>query len=193
MKGIIFLDFDGVINNTTDIKDEENIDYGPMYISKRNLDPLIYLFKKCLKEDIKIVISSTWSVFGLKRIKHFFSSFIDMEILDNVILGSTNYLIYSNNNLGNHRSVEIVQYLINDKNLNEFNNYIFLDDSMGEFSSFDICRLIKVNPENGLTNDLVDKSVDILINEINFNHWTEFYNDKQIEEIMKLEPLVNKK
>ena len=191
MKGIIFLDLDGVVNNTTDVDDELNINHGPMYIAIRNLDPMRRLFEKCKENDIKIVISSTWSVFGFNKIYYFFKDLIDEEILKEVMIDTTEYLIYDGSN---HRSIEIAKYLFSDEKLRDLKNYLFIDDSLSEFTESDLNRLVHINQEIGLTIDKVDESIDIIINNkfIDKPTYKDQFSKEKLSDIMKMKAIFSK-
>lgn len=191
MKGIIFLDLDGVVNNTTDVDDELNIDHGPMYIAIRNLGPMRRLFEKCRENDIKIVISSTWSVFGFNKIYYFFKDLIDEKILKEVMIDTTEYLIYDGSN---HRSIEIAKYLFSDEKLKDLKNYLFIDDSLSEFTESDLNRLVHINQEIGLTVEKVDESIDIIINNkfIDKPTYKDQFSKEKLNDIMKMKAIFRK-
>ena len=186
---IIFLDFDGVINNETDTY-FDIIEYGRFEISKNNLRALNKLFMECFYRDIKIVISSTWSVFGEDVIRVFLYRFMGELIVNTVLMGTTNYLHLPNELRGyGNRTVEIIQYLVNNGLGNE-QNYCFIDDSLSEFSDFDKDRCFHINKRIGLKEHDVDKVVEFFEKELsrNMNKWRDYINVEQMELISKLKP-----
>lgn len=186
---IIFLDFDGVINNESDTY-LDVIECGRFEISKNNLRALNKLFMECFYRDIKIVISSTWSVFGLDIIKEFLYKFFGKIITNVVVIGTTNYLHLPDVLKGyGNRTIEIIQYLINNGLDNE-QNYCFIDDSLSEFSDFDKDRCFYIDKRIGLKEHDVDKVIEFFEKDSskNMNKWSDYISVEQIDLISKLKP-----
>lgn len=177
-KGIVFLDFDGVINNFG--KRDEGNERVDLYIgtaSKSNIAPLNYLFDQCLKNDFYIVISSAWNIGGTGRCIYELSNIIEHETLDKVVLGCTEYMTdagveHYNNLYDLHmeededgclptRGVECFHF-IEKFELDE--NYAFIDD-IDNFLPFQKDRMILTHPRVGLTMELVDKTMEMMKNE----------------------------
>ena len=197
--GIIFLDFDGVLNNTSNLENRGNDHFKKFHIetdnisyaSLNNIQYLIELFIFCIKNDIKIVISSSWSLYGLKGIKEkmyevFFFFFIDLLFID-----TTDYIVYEAYDIKLDipiRTIEIVKWML-DNNYYD-NDYLIIDDESVLFSEYDIKnKLIKTNPKLGFTiNEL--ETVKNIFNLNNFkDNIISTLELDIIEKIKKLKPL----
>ena len=146
---LIFLDVDGVLNNTQNIKK-----YRLFFRGKRRLlvdvKPF-YCFKKLLKEieknnmDVKIVISSSWRVGSIpadwkKLFKHYFDN-------PEIVKGRTPYLYKD-------RGIEILELLkITKEKGDMIDDYIVLDDDIEDIiNHIPNNKVIKINRRYGLTN-----------------------------------------
>lgn len=145
---LIFLDVDGVLNNTQNIKK-----YRLFFRGKRRLlvdvKPF-YCFKKLLKEieknkmDVRIVISSSWRVGSIpadwkKLFKHYFDN-------PEIVKGRTPYLYKD-------RGIEILELLKIAKEKGDMiDDYIVLDDDIEDIiNHIPNNKVIKINRRYGLT------------------------------------------
>lgn len=145
---LIFLDVDGVLNNTQNIKK-----YRLFFRGKRRLlidiKPFFY-FKKLLKEieknnlDVKIVISSSWRVGSIpadwkKLFKHYCNN-------GEIVKGRTPYLYKD-------RGIEILELLeIAKEKGHMIDDYIVLDDDIEDIiNHIPNNKVIKINRKYGLT------------------------------------------
>ena len=145
---LIFLDVDGVLNNTQNIKK-----YRLFFRGKRRLlvdvKPF-YCFKKLLKEieknkmDVRIVISSSWRVGSIpadwkKLFKHYFDN-------PEIVKGRTPYLYKD-------RGIEILELLKIAKEKGDMiDDYIVLDDDIEDIiNHINYERVMKINRRYGLT------------------------------------------
>ena len=146
---LIFLDVDGVLNNTQNIKK-----YRLFFRGKRRLlvdvKPVFYL-KKLLEEieknnmDAKIVISSSWRVGSIpadwkKLFLHYFNN-------AEIVKGRTPYLYKD-------RGIEILELLEIAKEKGDIiDDYIVLDDDIEDIiNHIPNNKVIKINRRYGLTN-----------------------------------------
>ena len=146
---LIFLDVDGVLNNTQNIKK-----YRLFFRGKRRLlvdvKPVFYL-KKLLEEieknnmDVKIVISSNWRVGSIpadwkKLFKHYFDN-------PEIVKGRTPYLYKD-------RGMEILDLLEIAKEKGDMiDDYIVLDDDIEDIiNHINPNKVLKINRRYGLTN-----------------------------------------
>ena len=146
---LIFLDVDGVLNNTQNIKK-----YRLFFRGKRRLlvdvKPFFY-FKKLLEEieknkmDVRIVISSSWRVGSIpadwkKLFKHYFNN-------GEIVKGRTPYLYKD-------RGIEILKLLEIAKEKGDMiDDYIVLDDDIEDIiNHISPNKVMKINRRYGLTN-----------------------------------------
>lgn len=146
---LIFLDVDGVLNNTQNIKK-----YQLFFRGKRRLlvdvKPVFYL-KKLLKEiekeklNVKIVISSSWRLGTIpadwkKLFKHYFNN-------GEIVIGRTLYLYKD-------RGIEILKLLEIAKEKGDMiDDYIVLDDDIEDIiNHISPNKVMKINRRYGLTN-----------------------------------------
>lgn len=145
---LIFLDVDGVLNNTQNIKK-----YRLFFRGKRRLlvdvKPFFY-FKKLLEEiektnmDVKIVISSSWRVGSIpadwkKFFKHYFNN-------GEIVKGRTPYLYKD-------RGIEILELLEIAKEKGDMiDDYIVLDDDIKDIINYiNNEKVMKIDRRYGLT------------------------------------------
>lgn len=145
---VMFLDIDGVLNNTQNIKK-----YRLFFRCKRRLlvdvKPVFY-FKKLLKEieknnmEVKIVISSSWRVGSIpadwkKLFKHYFNN-------EEIVIGRTPYLYKD-------RGIEILELLEIAKEKGDIiDDYIVLDDDIEDIiNHINTEKIMKINRRYGLT------------------------------------------
>ena len=197
--GIIFLDFDGVLNNTSNLENRGNDHFKKFHIetdnisyaSLNNIQYLIELFIFCIKNDIKIVISSSWSLYGLKGIKEKMYEVFGKYFIDLLFIDTTDYIVYEANDIKLDipiRTIEIVKWML-DNNYYD-NDYLIIDDESVLFSEYDIKnKLIKTNPKLGFTiNEL--ETVKNIFNLNNFkDNIISTLELDIIEKIKKLKPL----
>ena len=146
---LIFLDVDGVLNNTQNIKK-----YRLFFRGKRRLlvdvKPVVYL-KKLLEEieknniDVKIVISSSWRVGSIasdwrKLFLHYFNN-------AEIVIGRTPYLYKD-------RGIEILELLKIAKEKGDMiDDYIVLDDDIEDIiNHINYEKVMKIDRRYGLTN-----------------------------------------
>ena len=145
---LIFLDVDGVLNNTQNIKK-----YRLFFRGKRRLlidiKPFFCL-KKLLEEieknkmDVRIVISSSWRVGSIasdwkKLFKHYFNN-------AEIVKGRTPYLYKD-------RGIEILDLLEIAKEKGDMiDDYIVLDDDIEDIiNHISLNKVMKINRKYGLT------------------------------------------
>ena len=145
---LIFLDIDGVLNNTQNLKK-----YRLFFRGKRRLlvdvKPVFH-FKKLLKEieennlDVKIVISSSWRLGTIpldwkKLFKHYFNN-------GEIVIGRTPYL-YKDRGIEILKLLEVAKekgYVVDD--------YIILDDDIEDIINYiNTEKIMKINRRHGLT------------------------------------------
>lgn len=159
---VIFLDFDGVVNNISydkymdiDILVKKGKDkYFTSTWSINNLEPFKELLLWCQKEDIKIVISSSWRILfdSYSYIEEMFCDIFKeysyqkrKHKYENLVIGRTKSF--------GDRGLEILQWLNDNSELN-ITNYIVVDDEI----DYDIKQYINkehyIHTDNkiGLTN-----------------------------------------
>lgn len=197
--GIIFLDFDGVLNNTSNLENRGNEYFKKFhvetdnisYASLNNIQYLIELFIFCIKNDIKIVISSSWSLYGLERIKEKMYEVFGKYFIDLLFIDTTDYIVYEANDIKLDipiRTVEIIKWML-DNNYYE-NDYLIIDDESVLFSEYDIKnKLVKTNSKLGFTiNELETVKNTFNLNNFKDNIILTLESDI-IEKIKKLKPL----
>ena len=144
MKKVIFLDFDGVLNNYYNPLHARRC-LSPIYIG--NLNSLLSIVP-----DVKIVISSTWRIIrDLKQLK-------DVLALagfkhPHVVIDTTPRIS------GSQRGQEIDQWLSDNKDVLSF---VILDDDSDMDPHMD--HLVKTNGYTGLTKNDVTQAASILSN-----------------------------
>lgn len=153
---VIFLDFDGVINNRGDeddyifypVKDRSGHLHS-LPFSASNIYPIKKLFNFLLKENIKIILSTSWRlIFSFEEIEEVFKQFFGLNIIkDNLIIGETSASL----NLLS-RGEEIEEYL--SKHL-DIVDYLIIDDNFN-FSAKQNSHILLTNPSKGFTiNDFI--------------------------------------
>lgn len=197
--GIIFLDFDGVLNNTSNLENRGN-DYfkkfhvetdSISYASLNNIKFLTELFIFCIKNDIKIVISSSWSLYGLKRIKEKMCEVFGKYFIESLFIDTTDYIVYEEQDIKLNipiRTVEIIKWMLNNNYYDK--DYLIIDDESILFSDYDVTnKLIKTNSKLGFTiNEL--ETVKNIFNLNNFkDNIISTLESDIIEKIKKLKPL----
>lgn len=197
--GIIFLDFDGVLNNTSNLENRGN-DYfkkfhvetdNISYASLNNIKFLTELFIFCIKNDIKIIISSSWSLYGLERIKKKMCEVFGKYFIESLFIDTTDYIVYEENDIKLDipiRTVEIIKWMLDNNYYDK--DYLIIDDERILFSDYDITnKLIKTNSKLGFTiNEL--ETVKNIFNLNNFkDNIISTLELDIIEKIKKLKPL----
>ena len=159
---VIFLDFDGVVNNISydkymdiDILVKKGKDkYFTSTWSINNLEPFLNLLLWCQKEDIKIVISSTWRIL--------FDSYSYIEEMFCDIFKQYDYqkrknkyndLVIGRTKSFDFRGLEILQWLKDNKHLN-IENYVVIDDEVDyDIKEYiDKKHYVQTDSKVGLTN-----------------------------------------
>ena len=145
---VMFLDIDGVLNNTQNIKKYRLFLKGDRRLLI-DIQPFYY-FKKLLKEieknnmEVKIVISSSWRVGSIpadwkKLFKHYFNN-------AEIVRGRTPYLYKD-------RGIEILELLEIAKEKGDIiDDYIVLDDDIEDIiNHINTEKIMKINRRYGLT------------------------------------------
>lgn len=152
---IVFLDFDGVVNNSKDANQitlpllrDDGVASRLTRWSASCIPSFIELLKLCDIYGYKIVISSTWrlftsnpDVFNEYFITHFRTSFMDISD-KSLVIGVTKFKDAK-------RGTEILDYLDN----HDVSNYIIIDDDMFDIINnpdIDKSKCIKINNDTGL-------------------------------------------
>ena len=167
----LFLDFDGVLNT---------MEYQTVLQWKGDPRKDMYgtLFDPCAIENLdliiehtaaKIIISSSWRLDGIKRIREMWSArglpgeiygvtpeldqvcFISLEDKRNTI----SVIPYGT------RGLEINEWLRTNTNYNTCYSYAIIDD-FDDFISSQMPHVILTEPETGLTKDVAEKAIIIL-------------------------------
>ena len=159
---VIFLDFDGVVNNISydkymdiDILVKKGKDkYFTSTWSINNLEPFLNLLLWCQKEEIKIVISSSWRILfeDYNYMEDMFCEIFKQysyqkrkDKYNDLVIGKTKYLGF--------RGLEILQWLKDNEILN-IENYVVVDDEV----DYDIKQhinkehYVQIDSKVGLTN-----------------------------------------
>lgn len=153
---LIFLDIDGVLNNTKDVKKYRLFLKGERKLLI-DIEPFFY-FKKLLKEieeeklDVRVVISSSWRLgTTASDWKLLFKHYFDDE---NIILGRTLHLECD-------RGLEILNFLqMMDEKKETVEDYIVIDDDIEDIIDYvGKRRIVKTSVKRGLTNSDVKKIV----------------------------------
>lgn len=135
---VIFLDFDGVVNNISYdkymdidilVKKGEN-KYFPSTWSINNLEPFKNLLLWCQKENIKIVISSSWRILfdSYRYIEEMFCNIFKEYSYQKRKNKYNDLVIGRTKNFGD-RGLEILQWLNDNSELN-IENYVVIDDEV---------------------------------------------------------------
>jgi len=142
---IIFLDFDGVLNNTKYLEAQSEIVFAPFdFVNVENLNTITDI------GDIGIVITSDWRRFGLD-LKQFVKRY---GVIGNVV-GETRVTDHM------PRGMEIQAWLLKYRVDKEFiQKFVILDDrdDMGYISD----RLIQTDPAVGLTKEDALRAIEML-------------------------------
>ena len=157
---VIFLDFDGVINNCGNVDDyifypinDKSNRIHSMPFSARNIVPLKMLFDFLFKENIKIVLSTSWrQIISYKDLDVAFKNFLGFSHIDEKIIIDEIPIIYETYEFirGNEikcflkRNPDITDYLIIDDNfdfLNNQKNHLVLTDAFTGFTENDFQKV----------------------------------------------------
>lgn len=168
---LVFLDLDGVLNSKTDAdiyKKEHDIPENVPLEPERLEHRCLALLKEIVEEtDSKVVISSSWRLSwdekGQRRVT------LSSQIMKHVqktlneygieIVGVTPY-VESKDGL-HDKGIEIKEYL---KGCPNVTNFVILDDEeiKGKLKKYQVLTTYK----NGLTKDLKDKAICILLGKV---------------------------
>lgn len=153
---LIFLDIDGVLNNTKDVKKYRMFIKGERRVLI-DIEPFFY-FKRLLQEiekeklEVRIVISSSWRLGTTasdwkKLFKHYFGE-------ENIILGRTLHLECD-------RGLEILNFLqMIDEEKETVEDYVVVDDDIEDIIDYvGKNRIVKTSIKRGLTNKDVKKII----------------------------------
>ena len=153
---LIFLDIDGVLNNTKDVKKYRMFIKGERRVLI-DIEPFFY-FKRLLQEiekeklEVRIVISSSWRLGTTasdwkKLFKHYFND-------ENIILGRTLHLECD-------RGLEILNFLqMIDEEKETVEDYVVVDDDIEDIIDYvGKKRIVKTSIKRGLTNKDVRKII----------------------------------
>ena len=153
---LIFLDIDGVLNNTKDVKKYRLFIKGERRVLI-DIEPFFY-FKRLLQEiekeklEVRIVISSSWRLGTTasdwkKLFKHYFND-------ENIILGRTLHLECD-------KGLEILNFLqMIDEEKETVEDYIVIDDEIEDIIDYvGKKRIVKTSIKRGLTNKDVKKII----------------------------------
>ena len=153
---LIFLDIDGVLNNTKDVKKYRLFLKGERRVLI-DIEPFFY-FKRLLQEiekeklEVRIVISSSWRLGTTasdwkKLFKHYFGE-------ENIILGRTLHLECD-------RGLEILNFLqMIDEEKETVEDYVVVDDDIEDIIDYvGKRRIVKTSVKRGLTNKDVRKII----------------------------------
>lgn len=153
---LIFLDIDGVLNNTKDVKKYRLFLKGERRVLI-DIEPFFY-FKRLLQEiekeklEVRIVISSSWRLGTTasdwkKLFKHYFND-------ENIILGRTLHLECD-------RGLEILNFLqMIDEEKETVEDYVVVDDDIEDIIDYvGKKRIVKTSIKRGLTNKDVRKII----------------------------------
>ena len=153
---LIFLDIDGVLNNTKDVKKYRFFLKGERRVLI-DIEPFFY-FKRLLQEiekeklEVRIVISSSWRLGTTasdwkKLFKHYFND-------ENIILGRTLHLECD-------RGLEILNFLqMIDEEKETVEDYVVVDDDIEDIIDYVGKKgIVKTSIKRGLTNKDVRKII----------------------------------
>lgn len=159
---IIFLDFDGVINNCGDEDDyvfypvkEKNGRIHNLPFSAENIKPLKELISFSFKNDIKFVLSTSWrELISFSEINIVFKNFFGFNYLDfNLVIDETPLsFVYEEIIRGNEikkyleKNPRVEDYLIIDDNydfLDEQNSHVIIINPIKGFSEKDLKKVKK--------------------------------------------------
>ena len=153
---LIFLDIDGVLNNTKDVKKYRFFLKGERRVLI-DIEPFFY-FKRLLQEiekeklEVRIVISSSWRLGTTasdwkKLFKHYFND-------ENIILGRTLHLECD-------RGLEILNFLqMIDEEKETVEDYVVVDDDIEDIIDYvGKKRIVKTSIKRGLSNKDVRKII----------------------------------
>ena len=150
---IIFLDFDGVLNNTS--SESKSLPYSEtMYnkhdslVSPSNYFAIQHLFSSMYKQDIKLVVSSDWRCGAEKEVKQLLQLYFGHFIIDKIFYGCTPVLDTIKFNRGDEINLFINTCLvhINKEDL----QYLVIDDSSHN-GSLNSHPFVKIDREIGFT------------------------------------------
>lgn len=166
MANIIFLDFDGVLNNN---------DSWLLYGTSDRLNPIAMgLLAKAVKEfDLKIVVSSVWRGYGFSVINHIFDQYDIGSFEKSPFYGySTLHMLqppYRNpfddndykewrtprgntpETINQDRSIEIELWL--KEYLKPEDKYVILDDERFQFDKHEMCKNNFIHCPDGFNSD----------------------------------------
>lgn len=162
MSRYLFLDIDGVLNNTKWYSSSRNP--GNLNGQEDDIDPLnMSLLQVIIKNtDCKIVISSDWRYDFENCCKRLYNA----GLLEGTIIGKTPEFIWKErlDDTAPSRGSEIQEWI--DKNLKEHDTYCIVDDRT-DMLDFQKSHFVHINPYFGLQPNDCLKICRILYGEVN--------------------------
>jgi hypothetical protein len=157
---IIFLDFDGVLNNQLWYESTKGMFCERDDLDPKNIEQLNMLIKET---DAKVVVTSTWR---LGRSIAELQSILDGNGFKGEVVGTTLDLRYKEHGACIVRGNEIYCWIQEHEDLigqksHEYKNYVILDDD-SDMLYWQRDNFIHVDPYCGLTSYIVFKAKDIL-------------------------------
>lgn len=147
---VIFLDFDGVINTIQYDEHKKRLRYffeRDGKVNNRTAVEFVNMIGE--KFDAKVVVSSTWRMSGLDKMKQILgNSGLRLDVID-----------ITPRIPDAKRGIEIQKWLDNHK---EVNNFIIIDDDSDMVHL--IHRLVKCNPYDGFTLDRYNEAIKLFEN-----------------------------
>lgn len=166
MDKVIFLDFDGVINNIGSrefitlplVTASGKVWYGT-YWASQCIAPFLKLMKWCNDNNISLVISSTWRIGQTTEVfNSYFDTYFRRENKVPRVVGLTD------RDPNNDRGKEILDFV----EKHNIKNYMVIDDDIDDIVELIADeRVVKVNVNTGLVDKDVDKIQYMWYNNIN--------------------------
>lgn len=169
---IIFLDFDGVLNNSEytarlyEAGEKTSDQYGEVF----DMSAVERLNRIIDATNAQIVVTSSWRYLGLQQLHNLWHKYgLHGSIIDITSLHAVDELIiekgldwlengYEGNDMSSPRSMEIEHWIQNHKG--SFANYVILDDL--PMPSTLQPHFVQVNPKYGLLDPQVEHAINIL-------------------------------
>lgn len=154
---VLFLDFDGVINNCKDIPMTLPMTLHDGHITRATvwspscIKPFIELMEWCYDNNISLVISSTWRLtMTVEDFNNYFKVYFERVKMPKVV-GLTEVTLYP---LYMHRGTEISNYLKN----NDVNKWVVVDDDIEDIiDTLPEEHIVKIEATTGLTDLYVEE------------------------------------
>ena len=168
---IIFLDFDGVINNCGEfddyvfypIKDKKG-NYHNLPISASNIRYLKELFEYCFKNNINFVLSTSWrELISYDEINKAFKNFFGFSYLSSALFIGETPCIYAFEEAVRGKEIEL--YL---KEFDLVEDYLIIDDNF-DFLEKQKSHVILTNPVKGFSEKELKKVKKYFLQEKSFS------------------------